>query len=75
MQCQKGLAAATLLARTVGALLSFAREGDDVVAVHSMDLARDFDDPRSLDQALTKRDIASRSTLGINPPPDPVLGP
>jgi hypothetical protein len=40
-----------------------------------MDLARDFDDPRSLDQALTKRDIASRSTLGINPPPDPVLGP
>jgi hypothetical protein len=39
-----------------------------------MDLARDFDDPRSLVQALTKRDIASQSTLGINPPPDPVLG-
>jgi hypothetical protein len=47
----------TLLARAAGALLPFARKGDDIVAVHSMDLTRDFDDPRSLVQTFTKPGI------------------
>ena len=41
---------------------------------------RYLDDLRSLIQTSTKRSIRiarlpSQSTLGINPPPDPVLGP
>lgn len=41
----------------LGALLSFAREGDTVV-VHSMDrLARNLDDLRRIVQTLTKRDV------------------
>ena len=40
------------------ALLAFAREGDTVVVVHSMDrLARNLDDLRRLVQMLTKRGI------------------
>jgi hypothetical protein len=58
VQYQKGLAATTLLARAVGALLSLARE-IYIVVVHSMErLARNRDDLRRLVQA--KPDAASQ---------------
>jgi hypothetical protein len=57
---QKGLAAATLLARAVGALRFLARE-IDIVVVHSMNrLARSRDDLRRLVQVLPSAASASQ---------------